>query len=153
MTTSSRNYTRDLATMLHGVFEKNEVHDSVGIVVVSEGFLESVRQCFLTGEPVVHLVIERGNEIGEDERIRVLFLVELAHLGPWEGLLRQVGGKGLEGLEIGGADQTITIDALTLMSPKLNQVVGLLDGLVASLQDTLEDVGQMTHIELVMEID
>ena len=38
------------------------------------------------------------------------------------------------------------------MNPQLDQVVWLLDGLWLGSQQTLEDVGQMPDIELVVEV-
>jgi len=51
------------------------------------------------------------------------------------------------------ADQSISIDSLALVSPKLHKVIRLLDSFMSSLKDTLEHVGEMTHIELIMEVD
>ena len=58
-----------------------------------------------------------------------------------------------ESLQMLGANKTITIDALTLVSPQLNKVVRLLDGFLVRLEHTLHDIGQVTHIEFVMEVN
>lgn len=153
MSASIRDYTGDLAAMLHGIFEKNQVHDGVSIVVVTKSLCESSGHGGLTGESIVHLVVEGGDEVGEDKRLRVLLLVELTKLSPGEGLLGEISSESSESFKVLWADQTITVDTLALVSPKLDQVVGLLDGLLTSLQDSLEHVRQMTHVEFVMEVD
>lgn len=58
-----------------------------------------------------------------------------------------------ENLQMLGANKTITIDALTLVSPQLNKVVRLLDGFLVRLEHTLHDIGQVTHIEFVVEVN
>ena len=39
------------------------------------------------------------------------------------------------------------------MDPHLNQIVGLLDNLGLGNEKTLEDAGQVTHIELIVEVN
>lgn len=39
------------------------------------------------------------------------------------------------------------------MDPKLDKVVGFLDGFGLSNEQALEDVSQVSHVELVMKID
>ena len=111
------DYTRDLAAMLHGILEEDEVHDSVGVVVVSEGFSKSANHGFLGGEAIVHLVVKGGDEVGKDQRLRVLLLVELRQVSPWEGLLGKIRSELFKGLEVLWADKTITINTLALVSP------------------------------------
>jgi len=50
-------------------------------------------------------------------------------------------------------DETITVDTLGLVKPQLDKVIGFLDGLGLGDEETLENVGQMTHIELIMEVE
>ena len=38
------------------------------------------------------------------------------------------------------------------MDPELNKIIWLFDGVWLSIKETLEDISQMTHIELIMEI-
>jgi len=80
-------------------------------------------------------------------------LVELAQVCAWELLLGQISSERFVLLEVLWADQTITVDTLALVSPQLDQVIWLFDGLLARLEHTLEDIGQVTHVEFVMEID
>ena len=139
--------------MLHGILEEDQVHDSVGIVVVSKGFSETRCKSSLTWEAIIQLIIEGGDEVSEDQRFRVGLLVEFRELSSGELLLCNVCCEGLERLQVLWADQTITVDTLTLVSPQLNQVVRLLDGLWGSSEHTLEDCSQVTDIEFVMEVD
>ena len=104
-------------------------------------------------ESVVHLIIKRGDKVGKDKRLRVLLLVELGQVGSVELLLGKIGSESLEDLQVLGADKSITVDTFTLVSPQLDQMIGLLDCFGAGLKHTLHDVGQMTHIELIMEVN
>lgn len=103
--------------MLHGILEEDEVHDSVGVVVVSEGFTKFGAHGFLGGEAIVQLVVKRSDEVGKDQRIRVLLLIELRQVSPWEGLLGKIRSECLERLEVLWADKTISVNTLALVSP------------------------------------
>lgn len=50
-------------------------------------------------------------------------------------------------------DQSVSVDALALVHPQLNQIVGLLDSVLLGLKHALEHVRQVTHVEFVVEID
>ncbi len=104
-------------------------------------------------ESVVQFIIKRGDKVGKDKRLRVLLLVELGQVGSVELLLGKIGSESLEDLQVLWADKTITIDTFTLVSPQLHQMVRFLDCFLAGLKHTLHDVGQMTHIELIMEVN
>ena len=139
--------------MLHGILEQNQIHDGVSVVVITQGLSETSAHSRRRWEAVVELVIKRGNEVCEHQRLRVVLLVELGHVRAREGLLLSLRVERSEGLQMLGADKTITIDSLALVSPKLDQVVRLLDSLLAGLEHTLEHVRQVTHIELVVEVN
>ena len=51
-----------------------------------------------------------------------------------------------------GSDESISINTFTLVNPEFDKVIGFSDGLNLSSEETLENVGQVTHIELVMEV-
>ena len=50
------------------------------------------------------------------------------------------------------ADKSISVNTFTLVNPHLYELIGLLNSLDLGSQETLENVGQVTHIELVMEV-
>ena len=50
-------------------------------------------------------------------------------------------------------DESISIDTFALVYPKSSQIVWFLDGLKLGLEKTLEDIGQMTNIEFIVEVD
>jgi hypothetical protein len=49
-------------------------------------------------------------------------------------------------------DKSITIDSFSFMHPKFDKVVWLHNCFLFCLKKTLENVGQMSHIELIMEV-
>jgi hypothetical protein len=51
------------------------------------------------------------------------------------------------------ADETISIDSFTFVCPEHYQMIRFLDGLLTSLEHSLHHVGQVTHIELIVEVD
>jgi hypothetical protein len=55
-------------------------------------------------------------------------------------------------LQVSGADKSVSINTLALVDPHANEVVRLLDGFNFGSQETLENVSQMTNIELVVEV-
>ena len=140
VTTSAGDYSGDFTGVLHGIFEENQVHSGICIIVVSEGLLQFICQGFLTREPVILLIVKRYDKVSEDQWIRVNILVELCEVGSWEGFFGYISCKELELLEMLWADKTITIDTFTFVSPQLDHVVGLLDSFWGSLKHSLERV-------------
>lgn len=139
--------------MLHGVFEEHEVHHGVGIVVLSKGFSQSAGEGVDVGELVVELVIEGADEVGENERLGVNGLEELGEVEFGEVLLADVGDEASVLSEVFGVDESVSEDTLALVHPKSDDLIGLLDSFLLGNEKTLEDVSQMTNIELVMEVD
>ena len=117
MTTITSDYSGDFTGVFHGIFEKNQVHHGVCVIVVSEGLLKFICQSCLTWEPIIRLIIKRDDKVSEDERIRVCFLVELAKIGSGELFLGQIICEFLKLLEMFWTNKTITINTLTLVSP------------------------------------
>lgn len=48
--------------------------------------------------------------------------------------------------------ESVTVDTLSLVHPQLDQFLGLLDSLNLGIEQTLEHVGQVTNVELVVEV-
>jgi hypothetical protein len=69
-----------------------------------------------------------------------------------EGFLAGVSHDGSVILQIGRADESVSIDTLALVDPQADEVIRFLDSLDLCSQETLEHVGQVTHVELVMEV-
>jgi hypothetical protein len=106
----------------------------------------------LVGELIIELIVERSDELSEDQRFwrgtEILLQVELG-----EGLGAAVGSQCSIGCKILCVDKPISKDSLRLMHPKFDEVVGFLDGLGLGSEQTLEYVGEMSDIELIMEVD
>ena len=64
-----------------------------------------------------------------------------------------IADKFFVSLQVLLIDKSISIDTFALVYPKSSQVVWFFDGLKFGLQKTLEDIGQMTNIEFVVEVD
>ena len=70
-----------------------------------------------------------------------------------EGLLADFRSKFAVLAQVFGGDQSITVDALGLVDPQFNQKIGFLDRFNLCNEQSLENVGQVTHVEFVMEVD
>lgn len=139
--------------MLHGIVEENQIHDGVGVVVFSKTLLKSLGKSLLVGELIVELVIQTGYEVGKDKWLSS-WSEELLDLSTIlrEGLVADIVSGALELVEMLEVDKSISIDSLTLVDPELNEVLRSLDGLLLGSKETLEDIGQMPNVELVMEV-
>jgi hypothetical protein len=60
----------DLTGVLHGIFEENEVHDGVDIIVLSQGKVEHLGKSLSVLELIIELLIKTTDEVGEDEGLR-----------------------------------------------------------------------------------
>jgi len=49
-------------------------------------------------------------------------------------------------------DKSITINSLSFVNPKFDEIIWLFDCLLFGCEKSLEDIGQMTNIEFIMEI-
>ena len=71
----------NLAHVLHGIVEEHEVHHRIHIVVLAETLMQSVCQCLLVGELIIEPIVERSDELSEDQRFwrgaEILLEVEL----------------------------------------------------------------------------
>ena len=153
MTTIIGHYTGDLTDVLHGIFEEHQVHNCVSIVIVIQGLGKLSGHGLRGWETIVECLIERGHEVCKDQWLWIDILVELAEVSTRECFLCQVRGKHSVSLQVLRADETITVNSLTLVRPEHHHVIWLLDGLLTSLKHTLHHVGQVTHIELIVEVD
>lgn len=149
----SRDDTGNLADVLHSIIEQNKVHLGVHFVVVTESVSEFGGQIVDLGELVVELFIEALDEVGEDKRLGVFLLEELAQVEFGEGLLDLFGAEKTVLDKVLDGDETITVDALGLVDPQFDQLVGLLDGFLFGNKEALENIGQVTHVEFIMEVD
>lgn len=137
--------------MLHGILEQYEVHDCVNIVVLAEGEVKHFCQSISVGELIVEFLVKTTDEVGEDEGLgsgtEVFLQVELG-----EGLGGDIGSELTIFSQVRIADKSITIDSLGLVDPQSNELIRLLDSLGLGIEETLEHVGQVTNIELIMEV-
>ena len=58
----------------------------------------------------------------------------------------------VEGLHVLGDCQLVSVSSLSLMSPQPHHILGTFDGIVGAEQDRHEDVGQVSHVEDVVEL-
>jgi hypothetical protein len=77
MTTIVGDNTCNLTAMLHGIFEEHKVHDGVSVIVIIESLLELSGKSCCAWESIVQVLVERGNEVGEDQWLSALFFVEV----------------------------------------------------------------------------
>jgi len=138
--------------MLHGILKQHKVHHGVDIIVLTEGVLKHLSELFDVGELVIDLFIEAIDEVGKDKRLGLLTSEVLLQVELGEGLSSDISGDLSVLEQVIGVDESITIDSLSLVHPKFDEHVGFLDDLLLSVEETLEDVGQVTNIELVVEV-
>jgi len=55
-------------------------------------------------------------------------------------------------LKIGRCNQPVTVDTFALVHPQLDQGVSLFNSLGLGGKEPLKDVGEMAHVELVVEV-
>jgi hypothetical protein len=137
--------------VLHGILKEYEVHDGVELVVGVQAFSETLSHELAVGEDIVKLVVKTTDEVGEDEDLwsgaEVLLEVNLS-----ESLASDVSSNLAILCQMSVRDEPISIDALSLVNPQLYELVGLTDGLGLRIEETLEHVGQVADIELVVEV-
>lgn len=61
--------TSDTAHVLHGVFEKHQVHHGVGVIVLTKCITQALRQLVNGGELIVLFLFKAFHELGKDERL------------------------------------------------------------------------------------
>lgn len=151
MTLVRCNDSADLANVLHCIIEKYEIHDSIDIIILSETLLESVLHGFLSWELIVKFVIKTTHELSKDQRFRISSKVFLqVELGETLGLA--IIGKLSIKSKIFCIDEPISEDSLALMDPESYQVFRLFNCIYFSLKQSLEDICQVTNIELIVEV-
>jgi hypothetical protein len=132
----------DARNMVHGVFEKHQVHDGVHFVML----LESVFQNFLERRVVLYgLVLALAHATGKvrvDERRRV----ECRVIDVFKRLLRDFLDDTAELLSVAVLHHLVAVDAVTLVNPEADKVNVVLDQVILTEQDALENVGQVTQI-------
>ena len=139
--------------MLHGIFEQDQIHHWVDIIVLIKSLLESLAKCFRASELIVELVINACNELSENKRLGVLLLEELTQVCLCVSLFAVVVNKISVDSKVSSINETISVNTFELMDPQLYHVVVILYRLWFSLENALEDISQMTHIELVVEVN
>ena len=139
--------------MLHGIFEQDQIHHWIDIIVLIKSLLESLAKCFRASELIVKLVINACNELSENKGLRVLFLEELTQVCFCVSLFAVVVHKISVHRKVSSIDETISVNTFELMDPQLYHVVVILDRLWFSLENALEDISQVTHIEFVVEVN
>jgi hypothetical protein len=138
--------------MLHSILEQHKVHHGIDIVVLTEGIVEHLSELFDVGELIIDLLIETTDEVGEDKRLGLLTSEVFLQVELGEGLGGNVSSEFSVFDQVLEVNESITIDSLSLVHPKFDEHVRFLDDLLLGIEETLEDIGQVTHIELVMEV-
>ena len=66
--------------MLHGVFEKHQVHHCVGIIILTEGLSKTLLELIKRLELIVFLLLKAFHELGEHKRLGVSSLEILGQI-------------------------------------------------------------------------
>ena len=103
---------------------------------------------------IVKIFIKRSDEICEYKRLWVLLLEVFHKILSWESFLGMiVADKFSISLQVLFIDKSVSINALTLVNPKSCEIVWLFYGFNFGFKETLEDIGQVTNIELIVEVN
>lgn len=138
--------------MLHRILEQNQVHDSIELIVRVETLSEPLRHSFGIREHVVQLVIQATDEVGEHQDFRRILVKELLQIELREALGADITGELAIFGQVRVRNESVTIDTLSLVHPKFDQFLRLGDSFDLGVKQTLEHVGQVTHVEFVMEV-
>jgi len=101
---------------------------------------------------IVFLLIKTFDEVGKDKRFGNWGLEIFGQVEFGERFLSDIGSQGAVLSQVLGVDQTITVDTFGLVDPQFDKHVGFLDAILSGDKETLEDVGQVTDVELVVEV-
>ena len=141
---------RDARDVPARVVEEDKVHCGVRIIVRIEFFHKSlVKLVHGVNIVVTHFIIEEWREA---QQLRVLVVELLRYAGVFDVLLHDIGGELEVLLDVAFRDETVALDALALVHPKLGDLVGILEVIGSSAEDALEHAGQMADVELVVEV-
>lgn len=140
----------DTSDVLHGLIEENEVHDGDGLVVLLELGLKYISKFFhlLNGLVRWFVALAHGNERGVDERfLEDNFFLEVSKL------FEAVSHVAHVCVDIIIKEEPIEPDSVALVSPHADESGRvLLVGSWLSEHAVLNDLGDITHVELVMEL-
>jgi len=141
---------RDARDVSACVVEEHKVHCSVRIVVRIEFFHKSlVKLVHGVNVVVTHFIIEERREA---QQLRVLVVELLGYTRVFDVLLDDIGRELEILLDVAFRHQTVAVDALALVHPKLGDLVGIFEVIGSSAEDALEHAGQVADVELVVEV-
>jgi hypothetical protein len=138
--------------VLHSIVEEHKVHGSVQFVVLTEGITESSAEGINVCELIVKFLIKTVDEVSENQWFGCWLLEVLVQVELTERFLGKISSERTISLQVLSTHKTITIHTLRLVEPKFDKVIWFLDGFGSCLEETLENVGQVTNIEFVMEV-
>ena len=98
--------------MFHGIAEEYKVHHGVGVVVIGESVVQENLQRFPVINRVVLLLIQAMSEVGENERLGVARFVIVLDVGDGEELLRDPLNTLVVGIEVGLANEAVSVHTL-----------------------------------------
>jgi hypothetical protein len=112
-----------------------------------------VFQLLVGHEVVLTFTSDSVGEVTEDQvfgagGLEVSLEVELG-----EGFLQEVEHDAFVLGEVLHSDETVTVDSFTLVDPELDDLVGSLELGGLGNQQALEHTGDVSQVELVMEVD
>jgi len=102
-------------------------------------------------ELIVILVIESSHKLSKNQWLwgwaEILLQVEFG-----ETLAANLKSGSFVSSQVCSIDKSITVNSLGFMDPKFNEIIWLFNSFLLGVEESLEDIGQMTNIELIMEI-
>ena len=135
--------------MLHRIFEEDEIHRSVQLVVATKSICEDLKQRIPRGYGHVLWLSYALRKVAEDQRLLQNFRVR----NVIEGLLQDVLLRLVKELNVLDVSQLVSIDSLCLVTPKFAKVHWCLDAVVVSKEHPLENIAEVPQVEDVVELD
>lgn len=143
----------DPAHVFHGILEEHQVHHGIVVVVTSQTLL-NVGEQFLVWHNVVKSIssVHSAWEVTENQVLRIVWEITVKWIS-WERFLQQFEHEGIIFSKVIRWNQSISVGSLGLMDPKLNHLFRLLEFWGIGKKKSLENVGQVPQVELIVEVN
>ena len=153
MATFVANDANYAGNMLHGILKQDQIHGSIGLVVLGQGRVKSLVHLDERRHLIVHGPLKAVGKVRKYQWLGILLRVVPGDGKGREGLLALRLDQGVVFREIRRANQPIAIDAFALVQPEEDELVGCRYGVRRRNQQTLKDLRNLPHGELVEEVD
>jgi len=153
MTWRRKNNTSNTADVFHGILEQDKTHKGIVIIILSQSLRDVLFHIVICNLIIESIRVDTRNEVTENEILWGISEV------PWEiEFIRELLPYDFKhtffvSLEILSRDETITVGTLALVDPELNEFIGLGKLVWIGEKKSLENIGHVSQVKLVVEVD